>query len=316
MRDEDKTRAQLINELVASRRQISELEKLERYRLGQRYRDLFERISDIIYTLSTDGTITSLNPAFEKITGLSPDEWVGKNFAQIIHPDDLSFALEKFQCVLRGELPPKFELRSLSKSGEYLFGEFTATPVIQEGRVESVLGIVRDITDRKQMEEQLRALSFLDHLTGLYNRRGFFTLAGEFLKLAKRQRQGIFMLYTDLDNLKLINDTLGHREGDRALIDSANIIKKSYRDSDIVARIGGDEFAVIPIGTTGDNIEKLTSRLQKNIENHNLTKSRNYMLSISFGVSYYDPVTPCSLDELIVNADKMMYEQKRLKKKS
>jgi diguanylate cyclase (GGDEF)-like protein len=124
------------------------------------------------------------------------------------------------------------------------------------------------------------------------------------------------MLYTDLDNLKLINDTLGHREGDRALLDSANIIKKSYRDSDIVARIGGDEFAVIPIGTTGDNIEKLTDRLKKNIENHNLTKSRNYMLSISFGVSYFDPVAPCSLDELIVNADKMMYEQKRLKKKT
>jgi diguanylate cyclase (GGDEF)-like protein/PAS domain S-box-containing protein len=316
MRDENKTKAQLINELVASRRRISELKKLERYRLGQGYRDLFERIADIIYTLSADGTITSLNPAFEKITGLSPDGWVGKNFSQIIHPDDLPLALEKFQCALRGELTPKFELRSLSKSGEYLIGEFTATPVIQDGRVESILGIVRDVTDRKHMEQQLRALSFSDPLTGLYNRRGFFTFAQEFLKLAKRQRQGIFMLYTDLDNLKLINDTLGHREGDRALIDSANIIKKTYRESDIVARIGGDEFAVIPLGTTGDNIEKLTSRLQKNINNHNLAKKRNYTLSISFGVSYYDPVAPCSVDELIANADRMMYEQKKLKKKS
>jgi diguanylate cyclase (GGDEF)-like protein/PAS domain S-box-containing protein len=316
MRDENKTKAQLINELVACRRQISELEKLERDQLEQRYPNLIENIADIIYTISTDGTITSLNPAFERITGLSADEWVGKNFARIIHPDDLSLAWEKFECALRGEVPPKFELRSLSKSGEYLFGEFTATALIRDGRVDGVLGIVRDITERKQMEEQLRALSFFDDLTGLYNRRGFFTFADEFLKLAKRQRQGLFMLYADLDNLKLTNDTLGHQAGDQALLDSAEIIKKTYRESDIVARIGGDEFAVIPIGTTGDNIEKLTSRLQENIENHNSTRKRNYALSMSFGVSYYDPTAPCSIDELVAQADEMMYEQKRLKKKS
>ncbi len=316
MKVDNKTKAQLTNVLLGSRRPISELTKSELYQLEQKYLSLFERIGDVIYTLSTDGIITSLNPAFEKITGLSPDEWVGKNFARIIHPDDLPLALEKFQGVLRGELPPKFELRSLSKSGEYLFGEFTAAPVIQDGRVDSVLGIVRDITDRKHMEEQLRALSFSDYLTGLYNRRGFFTFAEEFLTLAKRQRQGLYMLYSDLDNLKLINDTLGHREGDLALIDSAKIIKQTYRESDIVARIGGDEFAVIPIGTTGHNIDKLTNRLRENIENHNLSEKRNYTLSMSFGVSYYDPVAPCSVNELIANADKMMYEQKRLKKKS
>jgi diguanylate cyclase (GGDEF)-like protein/PAS domain S-box-containing protein len=316
MRDEDKTKKHLIDELAASRRQIAELKKSEQYRLVQRYRDLFEGIADIIFSLSTDGTITSLNPAFEKITGLSAEEWVGKNFAGIIHPEDVPLALEKFGCVLKGELPPKFELRALSKSGKYLFGEFTATPVTDDGRVDSILGIVRDITERKQMEEQLRNLSFSDDLTGLYNRRGFFTFAEAFLKLARRQKQGIYMLYADLDDLKLINDALGHREGDRALTDTAHIIKKTYRDSDIVARVGGDEFAVIPIGTTGDNIELLTGRLQKNIENHNLTVKRDYKLAISFGVSYYDPASACSVDELIANADKMMYQQKRLKKTS
>jgi diguanylate cyclase (GGDEF)-like protein/PAS domain S-box-containing protein len=316
MRDDHKTKTQLIEELAASRKQISELKKLERSQFEHRYRNLVDSIEDIIYTLSTDGSIMSLNPAFEKITALSADEWVGRNFAQLIHPEDLPLALEKFQCVLRGELPPKFELRSRSKSGEYVLGEFTAIPVMQNEKVDGVMGIVRDITERKKMEEQLRSLSFFDDLTGLYNRRGFFTFAEEFLKLAKRQRQGLFILYTDLDNLKLINDTLGHQEGDQALIDSANIIKETYRESDIFTRIGGDEFVVIPIGTTGDNLEKLTDRLQKNIENHNQTKKRNYSLSISFGTAYYDPAAPCTVNELIAHADKMMYEQKRLKKKS
>jgi diguanylate cyclase (GGDEF)-like protein/PAS domain S-box-containing protein len=316
MRDENKTKAQLINELVSCRRQISELKKMGQYQLEQKYPSLVENIADIIYTISTDGTITSLNPAFERITGLSTDEWVGRNFAQIIHPDDLPLAWEKFQSALQGEAPPKFELRSLSKSGEYIFGEFTAAAVIQDGKVDGVLGIVRDITERKQMEEQLRSLSFFDDLTGLYNRRGFFTFADEFLKLAKRQKQGLYMLYADLDNLKLINDTSGHQAGDQALMDSAEIIKKTYRESDIVARIGGDEFAVIPIGTTGDNIDKLTSRLQGNIEKHNLKRKRNYTLSMSFGVSYFDPMAPCSIDELVAHADEMMYEQKRLKRQS
>jgi diguanylate cyclase (GGDEF)-like protein/PAS domain S-box-containing protein len=315
MRDENKTKAKLINELVACRRQVSELKKSERRQLEQRYPSLTENIADIIYTISTDGTITSLNPAFERITGFSADEWVGKNFARLIHPDDLPLAWEKFQCALHGEASPRFELRSLSKSGEYLFGEFTAAAVIRDRKVQGVLGIVRDITERKQMEEQLRSLSFFDDLTGLYNRRGFFTFADEFLKLAKRQGQGLFMLYADVDNLKPTNDTLGHQAGDQALMDSAEIIKKTYRESDIVARIGGDEFAVIPIGTTGDNIDKLTSRLQENIEKHNLMRKRNYTLSMSFGVSYFDPMASCSIDDLVAHADERMYEQKRLKKK-
>jgi diguanylate cyclase (GGDEF)-like protein/PAS domain S-box-containing protein len=316
MRDDNKSKEQLIAELIASRQRISELESLERNQFECRYQTLVSSIADVIYTLSIDGTITLLNPAFEIITGFSAEEWVGRKFAELIHPDDLPAALEKFRRVLRGELPSKFELRSLSKSGEYLCGAFTAIPLIQDGKVDGVMGIVRDETERRKMEEELRSLSFFDDLTGLYNRRGFFTFTEEFLKLAKRQRQGMYMLYTDLDNLKLINDTLGHEEGDKALIDTANLIRETYRESDIVARIGGDEFAVIPIGTTGDNVEKLTGRLQKNIEKHNLAKNRNYSLSVSFGTSYFDPAAPCSVGELVARADKMMYEQKRDKKKT
>ncbi|HAM53372.1 MAG TPA: hypothetical protein DCP92_22755 [Nitrospiraceae bacterium] len=164
-----------------------------------------------------------------------------------------------------------------------------------------------------KLQERLRIQSMTDELTGLYNRRGFFTLAEQFLKLSKRQNKGIFMLYADLDHLKVINDTLGHQEGDLALIDISNVLKATYRESDVIARIGGDEWVVIPVGNTGEDIEKIIDRLQKNIKYYNATKKSNYTLSVSLGISHYDPENPSSLDELIARADKMMYEQKRLK---
>ena len=167
-----------------------------------------------------------------------------------------------------------------------------------------------------KLQEKVRTMAVTDELTGLYNRRGFFSLAEKLLQLCKREKKGIFMLYTDLDGLKKINDTFGHKEGDMALIDIASILRNNYRESDIIARIGGDEFVVVPIGTTEDSAKIATSRLQKSIEIHNAEINRSYKLSLSFGIAYYDPENPCSIDELLVQGDKLMYEQKRRKQKS
>jgi len=124
----------------------------------ERYRRLVENTPEVIYSLSAgDGTITSLNPAFERITGWSRAEWLGKPFMSIIHPDDLSLAVETFQQVLCGEATPPYELRILSKSGEYLIGEFKSVPNIEKGKVVGEFGIARDITERKRAEEALRA---------------------------------------------------------------------------------------------------------------------------------------------------------------
>lgn len=120
------------------------------------YRSLVETAPVVIYALAEDGTITSLNPAFEKITGWQYAEWLGKSFTSIIHPDDLPLAIESFQKSLRGETSPPIELRVLSKSGEYLVGEFTSTPKIENGKIVGEFGIVRDITERKKAEEALQ----------------------------------------------------------------------------------------------------------------------------------------------------------------
>ncbi len=167
-----------------------------------------------------------------------------------------------------------------------------------------------------KLKERLMKMSVTDELTGLHNRRGFFTLAEQQLKLANRQHSKMYMLYADLDNLKSINDAHGHHEGDKALHETAGLLKNTFRNSDIVARIGGDEFVVIPIGTTEEGAKIATSRFYKNLETHNAEKKSDYALSISVGIACYDPENPSSVDDLLKQADKLMYEQKRQKKNS
>jgi diguanylate cyclase (GGDEF)-like protein len=167
---------------------------------------------------------------------------------------------------------------------------------------------------REKLEEELLSLSINDPLTGLHNRRGFLSLAEQQLKLSDRTKQGVQLYFADLDELKWINDTLGHVEGDNALIEAANILKETFRTSDIIARLGGDEFAVLAIDTTEADYEIFTARMQSLFETRNNQENRRYRLSISVGSSYYDPKNPCSLDDLISRADKLMYEQKQKKK--
>ena len=163
-------------------------------------------------------------------------------------------------------------------------------------------------------EEALLALSLIDELTGLYNRRRFFVLTEQYLKLSVRTKKRLLLLFIDMDNLKWINDHHGHNEGDQALIDLANILKKTFRESDIIARIGGDEFVVLS-ESTDENGEIVLTRLYENIKDHNAKRSRRYALSISVGTTQFDPKYPISIDELLSKADALMYAQKRKRRK-
>ena len=141
-----------VHDITERKRVEQELHESE-----ERYRSLVEAAPDVIYTVSAeDGSLTSLNPAFETLTGWSRAEWLGKPLVGIVHPDDLPVAVETLQKASRGETQPPFELRVLSKSGEYLVGEFTSTPHVKDGKVVGELGIARDITGRQRAEEALR----------------------------------------------------------------------------------------------------------------------------------------------------------------
>ncbi len=162
----------------------------------------------------------------------------------------------------------------------------------------------------KRMVAELRALSLVDQLTGLSNRRGFLLLAEQQLRIANRTKRGILLLFADLDGMKRINDTLGHREGDLALAETAEVLRQTFRESDIIARIGGDEFAIVAIEAEKDSAEILVRRLRENLAARNGKGVRRYDLSMSLGIARYDPGSPCTLDELLARADKLMYGEK------
>jgi len=173
----------------------------------------------------------------------------------------------------------------------------------------------QEVKERLKAEAEVRQLSLTDELTGLYNRRGFFFLAEQQLKIARRTQSSYCVLFADLDGLKKINDTCGHEMGDRTIVDAAQILKQTFRDADIVARLGGDEFAVfLPIFS--NDADNFLVRLQSNIDRFNQQPDRAYLLSISLGVQLGDLNQNFSLEQLVAKADKLMYENKHHKKLS
>ncbi len=165
--------------------------------------------------------------------------------------------------------------------------------------------------ERHKMQEEISALSLLDKLTGLYNRRGFWTLAEQQLRLAQRKKSGFYLFFADLDGLKTINDTFGHQEGDYALICATEILKETFRKSDILARIGGDEFIAIAIDATQGSDVIFKKRLENKFCDFNQTAKKSYPLSMTTGIAYFDPLLPLELDALIYEADQKLIQSKK-----
>lgn len=163
--------------------------------------------------------------------------------------------------------------------------------------------------ERHRTRSMLQNLSLSDELTGLLNRRGFLSLAPKHVKIAERANWELLVFFIDLDELKAINDNYGHPEGDKALRTVATVLRETFRTSDVVARIGGDEFIVLAINASDASIDTITARLQENVErcNHNGTQ---YRVSISYGVARFNPQEQATLHEMIAQADRALYANK------
>jgi len=167
----------------------------------------------------------------------------------------------------------------------------------------------------EKTNERLRNLSLTDELTGLNNRRGFMILANGLLKFSRRANHPLSLLFIDMDSLKKINDTFGHAHGDSALTHFAHILTQTFRDSDVIARMGGDEFAVLTIDATESSLNAIRARLQSNVDTHNLEAVRGYALSFSLGIIRVDLDSTLTVEALLAQADEAMYAHKKRRKR-
>jgi two-component system cell cycle response regulator len=177
------------------------------------------------------------------------------------------------------------------------------------------VGLARSLRyaiERHRLQRTLQILSLIDDLTGLHNRRGFLSLAEQQLRMILRKGSGL-LVFVDLDDLKSINDTHGHLEGNRALTTTANILRACFRQSDILARLGGDEFCVLMTGPCEDSAQQVRDRLQQRVDISNALSESRFHLSLSVGIADVPAVRQPPLEELLRLADALMYEQKRNK---
>lgn len=237
------------------------------------------------------------------------------------------------------DLPPsdRIPARGRCKSGESLEEMLTSAILFQDKELSGIVHEVDellktlkpDTPERKAvsntlertvlcalkqslLDRELQSLALTDDLTCLYNRRAFLALATQQVRLMRRKEEGLLLFFADVDRLKDINDSFGHREGDLALVRAADALEQTFRDSDIIARLGGDEFAVLALEATCQNQEAILRRLEKSLRKSNADESR-YQLSLSVGVARFDPKHFVSVGELIEQADVAMYQEKKKK---
>ncbi|MEI6309372.1 MAG: GGDEF domain-containing protein [bacterium] len=270
---------------------------------------IFQAMPDLFFLLEADGTIRDWKEGTQMEALLPAESLLGNKLQHLLPLQFRAACLNSLQRVSTREEVTAFEFSLLQTQGERSF-EARLAPM--SGGL--VVGIVRDITERKRMEEKILTLSITDELTGLLNRRGFLTMATQQLKIAKRTKNRLWLIFADLDGLKWINDHLGHEAGDRAIQQTSILLKETYREADIFARIGGDEFVVLATEISQASPAHLVSRFAGSLRQWNKESGERFTLDLSLGVSLFSPAFPVSLDELMRQADDGMYQQKRLKK--
>ena len=271
---------------------ISERKQAEKalHETEERFRLLFEHAAVGVALLDTKtGHYLDINQKYCDFLGYTKAEMLNLSFQDVTYPDNVQENIEDNALLLSGEFREfSIEKRYVRKDGQIVWGELTASPLWAAGDETSDyvhIAVVQDITERKRSEEEIRSLSLTDELTGLYNRRGFTLLAEQEVKQAHREKRSMLLFFGDVDKLKAINDTLGHDYGDLALKEASAILKETFREADILARIGGDEFLILAVDASVESAETIINRLQAAVEAHNQLGVEPYHLELSVGVA-------------------------------
>jgi len=268
---------------------------------------LIEMLSDGVVVLDAQSRLVDANPEAQKIFAWSAVP-VGQFAEQVMGGWVSQTGLGAVEKSLKFESQRTTDLHTT-------YYEVTISVLKSKGGARiGYLILVHDISDLKEVEYKLQELSLVDDLTGLTNRRGLNLLAVQLLGMSNRMRLNAILLYIDMDGLKIINDTLGHATGDRALKDLAALLRSTFRASDIITRLGGDEFVILALESAENPSSVILQRLEDNLSQHNAQPNREYTLSFSYGTAHHRWDNPSSLDILLAEADKNMYIQKQRKK--
>ncbi len=273
----------------------------------EEYRNIFQTALDGFWRVNKEGRLLEVNDTYCRMSGYSAQELLALSIPDLEGSESTDGIAAYIRKGVR-QVEDRFESKHIRKDGSIFDVEVSIQSRSFDGG--QYIAFLRDITNSKKAEEALKTLSFRDELTGLYNRRGFFTLAEQGLKTAQRLGKEMLLIFGDLDNMKEINDRFGHKEGDQALVDISHILKETFRESDIIARIGGDEFVILAMNSLETLNEKLINRFEQVRDDYHLQTKRSHKLSMSFGIARFDPQNPCSINALLSQADKLMYENK------
>ena len=280
------------------------------------FRSITESATDAIVSVDREDNIVMWNQTAEKMFGYSAEEAIG-NKLTIIMPEQHRRAHRKgiSRYVVTGKskvVGKNYEVTALNKDGTEFPVELSLSSWERRDDI-FFTAIIRDITRRRKLEQKLREASLTDELTGLLNRRGFMALAEKQLQISKRYKRSFSVLFLDLNEMKHINDSFGHQAGDQALIELADLLKKTFRSSDILARMGGDEFTILINEPDPDNDKTIVHNFIKHLKTFNDRAVLPYKISTSMGIAHFDPSHPKSINDLLAEADKLMYEHKNLK---
>lgn len=276
------------------------------------YEELWQAASSAIAVLAATGEVVRVYPGFTRLFGYTPEEAVGRSIHDLTGLDETMAEINAHIEAALGGQTINAEVVRRRKDGRRVHVSVLGRRYSHAGTEPRIFLLYRDIGDRKEAEALIQRLSTTDDLTGLWNRRGFYTLAAQEVRRANRERAGLILIYADLDAFKRINDEYGHAEGDRALVALSRALRDSCRGSDTIARMGGDEFVILASGTPdGESI--LTERIRRSITKLNQRRNRPYSLRLSMGSVYFEPTHEnqvSDLDGMISLVDRLMYEDK------
>jgi len=278
-----------------------------------RLKAVIHNVCEGIVTIDTKGTIENVNPAIGHIFGYEQDQLIGQNIRMLMPNAEQnshdSYLRQYLRTGIKTNLDRYRELTGLRKSGEEFPIEVNISEMKLSGEKHFV-GILRDITERKRAEDKMTQLALYDQLTKLPNRTLFYNKLEFSLAQAKRTKNIVALLFIDLDGFKAVNDTLGHDMGDHLLIEVGKRLSASIRESDVAARMGGDEFTIILSNPKNiDSVSHIANNIIKALNRPIEFKGNSCHVGASIGISTY-PEHGDSADDLVKESDTAMYQAK------